>query len=415
MKIGYLINQYPKVSHSFVRREILALEKQGVNIQRYSVRDSADGLVDKQDIAEYKKTTTLLNFAMVNVVLTVFLSFFNAPFVFIKILIFALTLSIKAEAGIVKHVIYFVEALVLARLLKQDEVQHLHAHFGTNSTTVAMLACKYISIPFSFTVHGPEEFDKPAFISLPEKIKQAAFVVAISSFGRSQLYRLVPNNQWQKIKIVHCGLEPEFFNEYKKIKNNTNNIVCIGRLCEQKGQILIVEALNLLKMKNIDFHLTLVGDGEMRTDIEDKINQHKLDEHVSITGWMSSDRVKEEILKAKFTILPSFAEGLPVVIMESMSLEIPVISTFIAGIPELIKHEENGWLVAAGDVTGLATALENALKMDSKQIALLGKKARISAIERHNIDNEALKLLHHFKAAINVTIDNELLISGDSL
>jgi hypothetical protein len=200
MKIGYLINQYPKVSHSFVRREILALEKQGVNIQRYSVRDSADGLVDKQDIAEYKKTTTLLNFAMVNVVLTVFLSFFNAPFVFIKILIFALTLSIKAEAGIVKHVIYFVEALVLARLLKQDEVQHLHAHFGTNSTTVAMLACKYISIPFSFTVHGPEEFDKPAFISLPEKIKQAAFVVAISSFGRSQLYRLVPNNQWQNKK-----------------------------------------------------------------------------------------------------------------------------------------------------------------------------------------------------------------------
>lgn len=415
MKIGYLINQYPKVSHSFVRREISALEKQDVNVHRYSVRDSADGLVDKQDIAEYKKTITLLNIAMVNVVSTVFLSFFNAPFVFIKTLIFALTLSIKSEAGIIKHVIYFVEAILLTRLLKQDEVQHLHAHFGTNSTTVAMLACKYINIPFSFTVHGPEEFDKPAFISLPEKVKQAAFVVAISSFGRSQLYRLVPNNQWQKIKIVHCGLEPEFFNEYKKTENNTNNIVCIGRLCEQKGQVLIVEALNLLKNKNIDFHLTLVGDGEMRADIEEKINQYKLNEQVSITGWMSSDRVKEEILKAKFTILPSFAEGLPVVIMESMSLEVPVISTFIAGIPELIKHEENGWLVAAGDVTGLATALENALKMDSKQIALLGRKARISAIERHNIDNEALKLSHHFKVAINGTIDNELLISGDSL
>jgi colanic acid/amylovoran biosynthesis glycosyltransferase len=415
MKIAYIINQYPKVSHSFIRREILALEKQGMSVKRYSVRDPGKELVDKRDIEEYQNTTFLLNSKFNVIIEALILGFVKKPISFFKLLIKACQYGIKSEAGIIKHVIYFVEALVLARLLKQEEVQHLHAHFGTNSTTVAMLACKYINIPFSFTVHGPEEFDKPAFISLPEKIKQAAFIVAISSFGRSQLYRLVPNNQWQKIKIVHCGLEPEFFNEYKKTENNTNNIVCIGRLCEQKGQILIVEALNLLKMKNIDFHLTLVGDGEMRADIEEKINQYKLNEQVSITGWMSSDRVKEEILKAKFTILPSFAEGLPVVIMESMSLEVPVLSTFIAGIPELIKHEENGWLVAAGDVTGLATALENALKMDSKQIALLGKKARISAIERHNIDNEALKLSHHFKVAINGTIDNELLISGDSL
>jgi colanic acid/amylovoran biosynthesis glycosyltransferase len=128
MKIGYLINQYPKVSHSFVRREILALEKQGVNVQRYSVRDSADGLVDKQDIAEYKKTITLLNIATVNVVSTVLISFIKAPFAFIQILIFALTLSIKSEAGIIKHVIYFVEAILLARLLKQDGVLWYQQH-----------------------------------------------------------------------------------------------------------------------------------------------------------------------------------------------------------------------------------------------------------------------------------------------
>jgi len=408
MKIGYLINQYPKVSHSFVRREILALEKQDLNIQRYSVRDSADGLVDKRDIEEYKKTQTILNTPIVKVVSTVLKGLIKSPLTFFKLFIFALKIGVKSEAGIIKHGIYFVEALILAKLLKQDRVQHIHAHFGTNSTTVAMLASKFTNIPFSFTVHGPEEFDKPEFISLPTKIKEATFVAAISSFGRSQMYRLVDNKLWPKIKVVHCGLEPEFFNSIDtEINTNknipVNNIVCIGRLCEQKGQALIIDALKIVKDKNIDFHLTLVGDGEMRKDIEEKIYKYSLNDQVTITGWMSSDQVKAEIIKAKFTILPSFAEGLPVVIMESMSLEKPVITTYIAGIPELIKHNNNGWLVPAGDVNSLAQQLEDSFSLNSEEINKIGKRARLSAIERHHIDTEASKLKLHFKASIDQT------------
>jgi colanic acid/amylovoran biosynthesis glycosyltransferase len=280
-----------------------------------------------------------------------------------------------------------------------------------------MLACKFINIPFSFTVHGPEEFDKPASISLPRKIKAAAFVVAISSFGRSQLFRLVDNQYWPKIKIVHCGLEPEFFEIETRATNEmtspsiTNNIVCIGRLCEQKGQILIIEALNILKQHNSDFHLTLVGDGEMRQDIEDKVNQYDLNENVTITGWMSSEQVKAQILRAKFTLLPSFAEGLPVVIMESMSLRKPVISTYIAGIPELIKHQENGWLVPAGDIEALANEINSALHMSDEQIAVIGEKSRLSAIARHNVDNEAAKLRQHFKVAIDDKTGNVGMVS----
>jgi len=405
MKIGYLTNQYPKVSHSFVRREIQALERQGVEIKRYSVRDSAESLIDQQDIAEHKITTTLLNYSIPLIAKLVFKNFIKKPIQLLKLFLKTLSLGVNTESGIIKHLIYLVEAVLLAELLQKDNIQHLHAHFGTNSTTVAMLACKLVDIPFSFTVHGPEEFDKPAFISLPYKIKQAAFVVAISSFGRSQLFRLVENEYWHKIKIVHCGLEPAFFEqtstENTEPSASKNTMVCIGRLCEQKGQVLIVEALNILHKSDVDFHLTLVGDGEMRKGIEEKIKQYNLTDKVTIAGWMTSDQVKEQINKAKFTLLPSFAEGLPVVLMESMSLRKPAISTYIAGIPELITHNENGWLVPAGDIQALAETIKNVLNLSAEEIKIIGERSRTSVIERHHIDTEATKLKSHFEASVS--------------
>jgi colanic acid/amylovoran biosynthesis glycosyltransferase len=199
-------------------------------------------------------------------------------------------------------------------------------------------------LPYSFTVHGPEEFDRPQYLKLSEKIIQSKFVVGISSFGRSQLQRWVGFEHWHKIKVVHCGLEESFYNVPAKPIPSVPRLVCVGRLCEQKGQMLLIEAVKKLHDLGVNFELVLAGDGEMRSDIEALITQYQLKDKIIITGWISSSEVRKHILESQVLVLPSFAEGLPVVVMEAMSLRRPVISTYIAGIPELLIQGENGWL-----------------------------------------------------------------------
>lgn len=398
MNVGYFTNQYPKVSHSFIRREILALEKMGLSISRYALQSNRTELIDPLDILEYKKTQYILLSSKLKILKSCFTRFIKNPIYWLKTFLLTNKMGYKSERGLLRHYIYFLEACLLSDWVENDKVEHLHAHFGTNSAAVTLLTSKFTGIPYSFTVHGPEEFDKPNFISLPTKIKHASFVIAISSFGKSQLFRFIDNQYWNKIKVVHCGLEESFY-ELKNKKNETNikpHILCIGRLCEQKGQVLLIDALKIVKDRNIDFNIKLIGDGEMRPSIENKIKHYELSNHVTITGWMDSAQIKNEIQNSLFTILPSFAEGLPVVIMESMSLKKPVISTYIAGIPELIENNVNGWLIPAGDINKLADAIEKSLKSDEKSIKEIGINAREKVLERHNIITEARKLRSHF-------------------
>ena len=313
----------------------------------------------------------------------------------------ALTLKVglRAERPLPVHLIYLLEACQVALWLRSEKAQHLHVHFGTNSAEVAMLVGELGGPPWSFTAHGPEEFDKPKFIALPEKIRRARFVVAVSSFGRSQLFRNVPHSYWPKIKVVHCGLEPAFYQtDATTAAGGERRLVCVGRLCEQKGQLLLIEAARLLAERGTKFELVLAGDGEMRGEIEALTAKYRLTDTVRITGWISSDEVRAEILAARALVLPSFAEGLPVVIMEAMALRRPVITTFVAGIPELIQHGEHGWLVPAGDLESLAAAMEECLGTAPEAITRMGESARQRVLQRHDVDKEAAKLVELIEA-----------------
>jgi glycosyltransferase involved in cell wall biosynthesis len=317
---------------------------------------------------------------------------FLNPVRFFSTLLFSYKIGVNSDRGIVRHFIYFMEACLLVKLTKTDRIDHIHAHFGTNSTTVVMLARLLGGPGYSFTVHGPEEFDKPEFIALREKINNAKFVVAISSFGKSQLYRWVNHSQWKKIHVVHCGLEKSFYDINVTPAQQKKKLVCIGRLCEQKGQLLLIEAAAKLIKDGNFFDLILVGDGPMRDDIEALITYYEIESYVNITGWVSGERIQQELLDATAMILPSFAEGLPVVIMEAMALERPVLSTYIAGIPELVIPGVNGWLVPAGSLESLVSGIKDVIHSSNDDIQRLGQNARKRVIERHNIDTEATKL-----------------------
>ena len=392
MKIAYLINQYPKVSHSFIRREILALERQGFEVERFALRGWADQLVDAEDLREREKTRYLLRDGALALAKSMFSELVRAPGQFFGAAKLAVRMARRADRPLPLHLIYLAEACRMVGWMRASGVRHLHAHFGTNPAEVAMLARALGGPAYSFTVHGPEEFDKPEFLHIKEKIARSAFVVAISSFGRSQLFRWIPYTDWPKVEIVHCGLEPAFHAGAAVPPPAAPRLVCVGRLCEQKGQLLLVRAVAQLVARGVAVELVLAGDGEMRGEIETLIARHQLQDVVRITGWISSDQVRAEILASRALALPSFAEGLPVVVMESMVLRRPVLTTYVAGIPELVHDGENGWLIPAGDVDAVAAGLERVLATPLDQIAAMGERAHQRAVERHSIDTEAAKL-----------------------
>ncbi len=400
LQVAYLVNQYPKVSHSFIRREILALERQGVQVQRIALRGWDGELVDAEDQRERAQTQYVLRGGAGGLASAMLALLFSRPGRFLSALWLATRLGWRADRPMPLHWIYFAEACVILRWLQASGARHIHAHFGTNPAEVVMLVRALGGPSFSFTVHGPEEFDKPEFLHLGDKLRASAFVVAISSYGRSQLYRWVDQAHWSKVQVVHCGLEPAFHDVPSTPPPAAPRLVCVGRLCEQKGQLLLVQAAHEVVRQGVPLELVLAGDGEMRPQVEALVRRLGLQAQVRITGWISSEQVRAELLAARALVLPSFAEGLPVVIMEAMALRRPVITTFVAGIPELVRQGQDGWLFPAGDVEGLAQAMRDCLATPADQLARMAEGAHARVLARHDIDTEATKLKALFTATV---------------
>ncbi|MEZ9140492.1 MULTISPECIES: glycosyltransferase family 4 protein [unclassified Shewanella] len=399
MKITYFINQYPQVSHTFIRREIIALEQQGFEIQRIALRGWDADIADETDKIERSKTQYLLKDGVKSLVPFFVKRLVKQPASIIRAIVSAVKLSKMSERSLPYHLVYLLEACKLASFMEQFDSRHVHAHFGTNSTEVVMLANLLINTPYSFTVHGPEEFDKPLSLHLNEKIANSKFVSAITSYCRSQLFRWADYEDWSKIRIVHCGLDETFLQGQVTDPSisSTRQFLCIGRLCEQKGQLLLLEAFKDLVAVDPNVKLILAGDGDMRPQVESYISQFGLHEHVDITGWISSGEVKRLLTDSDAMILPSFAEGLPVAIMEAMAIGTPVLTTYIAGIPELLTTNENAILFPAGDVSATTKAMKDFIELDEAALSILIHNAYSSVATRHNINVEAAKLACHIR------------------
>jgi glycosyltransferase involved in cell wall biosynthesis len=307
-------------------------------------------------------------------------------------------MSRRAERPLPVHLIYVAEACCIEAWVRASKIEHLHAHFGTNSAEVAMLVHILGGPPWSFTAHGTETFDNPGLVGLAEKASRCAFVVAVSSYGRAQICRSLEPPEWSKVHVVHCGLDPEFlagppvapFSEAKRL-------VCVARLSPEKGHTVLLQAARRLNEEGLSFDLVLAGDGPLRTDIEAMVASYGLQDKVRITGWLSGAEVRREIAASRALLLTSFAEGLPVVLMEAMALSRPVIATYVAGVPELVKPGVHGWLVPAGDVDELAHAMRECLQADRDVLTRMGAAAQTRVRDRHNVDSSARQLAKLFE------------------
>ena len=257
---------------------------------RIALRGWDRELADPDDETERARTRYVVRAGAATLLLAITRMLLTRPVRLVRALRLAWRMSRRAERPLPVHLAYLAEACRIEPWLRAAGVQHLHAHFGTNSAEVAMLVHALGGPPWSFTVHGPEEFDKAPLLGLAEKVRRCSFVVAVSSFGRSQLFRLVEHKYWSKVHVVHCGLDRGFFDAPASSPSASRQLVCVGRLCEQKGQLLLVEATRLLAREGTTFDLVLAGDGEMRREIETLLQTYGLANRVRITGWISGAR-----------------------------------------------------------------------------------------------------------------------------
>ncbi|WP_370401077.1 glycosyltransferase family 4 protein [Sulfitobacter sp. JB4-11] len=395
MKIAYVLNTYPQPSQSFIRREITALEAQGHEVMRLAMRAGDAPLVDPLDQGEAARTQYILKAGAMGLARACAWAFAQGPARFTAALRQAWAFGAVSEVGRLRHLIYLAEAAEVAARCQTAGIRHTHAHFGTNAATVAMLAHTLGGPRFSFTVHGPEEFDAPRALSLRDKIAASAFTVAISSYGRSQLCRWSDSADWERIKVVHCGVEPARFADPVPLPDGPRRVVAIGRLVEQKGQLALIDALAKTQS---DMHLTLIGDGEMRSQIDAAVARHALQDRVTLTGWVGEDRIRDELARAHALVMPSFAEGLPMVVMEAMAAARPVIATHVAGTPELVQDGGTGWLVPAGDTDALAQAMDRMAQSPLADLSAMGEAGRARVLARHDVAQEAEKLAGFFAA-----------------
>ena len=397
MKLAYLVNTYPRASHTFIRREIQALERLDWQIHRFAMRSDRSTLIDAADIAEDARTEHILDHGLRRLLPAAINWLARHPRKSLAALRLTLACGKRGAGkepgtgGRLRHILYLVEAAFIAHRCAELQITHIHAHFGTNSATVAMLAHSLGGPSFSFTVHGPEEFDAPRALSLTQKITEAAFTVAISSFGRSQLCRHSPLSEWPHLHVVHCGIEPWRFGEPAPLPDTGPHLVAIGRLAEQKGFPLLIEAMAIAAPQLPGLHLTLVGDGPLRAGLTAAIADAGLINRVTLTGWQDESQVRHHLSQSTALILPSFAEGLPVVVMEAMAAGRPILATAIAGVPELVTPD-TGWLVPAGDVTALSDAILRLAHTPHDTLTQMGRSARARVMQRHSIDTEAAKL-----------------------
>ncbi len=387
--LGYLVSQYPAVNHTFILREIRILRSLGFDTRVVSIRqpDRSPDALSAEEAEEYGLTQFVLGSGVFQIAAIHARTFFTRPLRYLSTLAFAFRLAGWDIPGAARHVFYFAEAVVAGHRFLAGRVHHAHTHF---SSTVMLLVSRLFPISFSMTIHGPEEFDDTVAFHMAEKVAASRLVAAISRFAASQVMRASDPDQWYKIRTVPLGVDADAF--APRPEPAGFEILCVGRLAPVKAHLVLIGAIaRLVAAGRKDLRLVLVGDGPSRPAIEKEIARRDLKDYVRVEGALNHDRVLEFYRRASVFALASFAEGVPVVLMEAMAMQVPCVATWVAGVPELIRNEVDGLLVAPADEAALAAAIAR-LMDDPEFAARLGRSGRERVIECYSLTSNVQRL-----------------------
>lgn len=403
--IAYITGEYPRATDTFIQREIAALRRRGIVVETCSIRRTgAEHHVGTEQRSEYANTFYVIAAAKApwRLIGAHLAALIRSPGGYFSALALAFRTAPPGIRAFLYQLFYFAEAGVLAQHLRQKGVVHLHNHIATASCTVAMLASRLGGFPYSFTIHGPGIFFEPEYWRIDAKIAEASFTVCISDFCRSQCMMFSKAEDWNRLHIVHCGIDPAKYGQRPPRSDSTPHMVFIGRLAGVKGVPVLLDALEQLNAREVDVRVTLVGDGPERAALEADARARGLAGQITFTGYQSQDAVAGILDDASMLVLPSFAEGVPVTLMEAMAARLPVVTTQVGGIPELVEDGVNGYLVPPGNPDVLATRLETLLT-DPDLRQRMGEAGRKKVVAEFEVDREAERIEVLLKAYLGGT------------
>lgn len=385
--IAYLVSEYPHIRHTYLLREIRGLRKLGWRIETLAMRCEArpSGIYTAEEHEERERSFYILGAGVTEILRAHIDTFVRHPAGFLRAFVKALRYS---RSGL----FYFVEAVVAGRRLARLGIAHVHTHYAS---TVTWLMSLIFPIRISMSIHGSGEFDDPRGFHLSEKIAASEFVRAISLFGRSQLMRACPAKAWDKLEVCRLGVEPVAAIERSpRPVGAPLRLLCVGGMAPPRAFDVLIEAL--ASLANPAISLTLVGDGPDRTRLEKLAARRNVAARVEFAGWKTQDELRPIYAAADAFVFSSFAEGIPVALMEAMAMSLPSIAPWIAGIPELIRDGVDGILTAPSDVGGMAEAIRR-LHDCPDLCRSLGASARTRIEELYNLDRNVKELSRIFE------------------
>jgi colanic acid/amylovoran biosynthesis glycosyltransferase len=386
-RLGYLISRYPAISHTFILREVQELRKLGFQIEVASI-NGLDRPVDElaqEERTESGQTWYVKAQGAGGALSANIMTLLTRPGQYLSAAWFAFRLGGQDIRKVVLCFFYFLEAAMVGRWMTRRGLRHLHVHFATPASSVGLILSRMFPFTFSITVHGPDEFyDAPGY-QLEQKIAGARLLCTIGFYARSQLMKLSAASHWSKIHVTPLGVDPDVFTPAPfREAFDLFQIICVGRLVAAKGQRVLIEAVAKLAASGRRVRLTLVGDGPDRASLEEAVRSLGAGRSIVFEGAVNQDRIRSLYREAHVFALASFAEGIPVVLMEAMAMEIPCVTTWITGIPELIRDGIDGLLVAPSDEVSLAAAIVR-LMDDPDLRKRIGAAGRSRVVDKYHL------------------------------
>ena len=369
-----------------VLREVRKLRTLDFEICTASINCPARSYVDlsTEERREILQTFYVKGSSLTRALRTHIQIFLKSPSSYLRGLAFAFKIGLRR--GLLYPLLYFTEALLVGSWMKSQDLAHLHVHLANAAASVALIVRQVFDTDVSMTVHGPDEFYDVDGQLLRQKIADSAFLICISQFTRSQLMSISAPHDWCKLELVRCGVDCAQFQPLpRRSRSSCFELLCVARLVPIKGHLVLLAALSNLARKGKNFQLRLVGDGPLREQLRRKAEHLGLGPLILFEGNVPQSRVRTLCETADAFVLPSFAEGVPIALMEAMAMELPCIATFVGGIPELIRHEVDGILVMPSDKQGLALSIERLIS-DPELCRRLGASGRSRIIEHYNLD-----------------------------
>jgi colanic acid/amylovoran biosynthesis glycosyltransferase len=398
-----VVSRYPAVSHAFIVREVRALRQRGIDVHTFTIRrPSRTELLSAADRDEDARTFAVLPPRPLKLIASHARALVTHPLRYLGTLAAALRLSPPGARQRLWRVFYFAEAILVWGECRRRGLRHLHAHFANVGSEVALLAARFggPDWSWSFMMHGSTELFSETPHRLPDKIRGARLVVCNSDFTRAQLMKLVGREEWEKLQVVRCGIDTgKFSSAQREHRGGPLRLLTVGRLVPGKGHALLLEALYALRARGVEVEATFVGDGPERAGLEQLAQELLLHRQVRFAGAVGQDELPEWYARADAFCLPTLAEGLGVVLLEAMASGLPVVSTRVMGVPEVVEDGATGLLVSPGRVDELADALER-LAASPELCERLGRHGRMRVDTEFALDAATTRLIELFETSL---------------